>query len=70
MLSSQEHAGDARWLAARGGPVGRARAGRAASGSTGSWRSTPAAVRREGAALDRPRFDRVAEAARARHGWR
>ena len=32
-------------------------------------RLKPRAVRREGAALDRARFDAVAAAARALHGW-
>lgn len=33
-------------------------------------RLAPSAVRREGAALDRARFDRVADAVRELHGWR
>ncbi|RJK93144.1 type II toxin-antitoxin system PemK/MazF family toxin [Vallicoccus soli] len=69
MLSSQdERDGDPRWLALGSGAWdGRARP---------SWvrldrvlRVDEDGVRREGAVLDRPRFDRVADALRTRHGW-
>lgn len=77
MLTSKDHDGRRRADAARGAhwmDVG-----------TGGWDPRrrpsevrldrvlwlkPGAVRREGAALDRARFDQVAGAARALHGWR
>jgi PemK-like, MazF-like toxin of type II toxin-antitoxin system len=67
-LSSKSHAGDPRWL-----PIG-----------SGAWDPqrrpssvrldfvlavSDSAVRREGSALDRRRFDEVAAALRTRHGW-
>ena len=68
MLSSREHPDDPRWL-----PLGAG--GWDAQGRPSSVRLdrvlavAPAAVRREGAVLDRPRFDRVV-AALARTGRR
>jgi hypothetical protein len=67
-LSSKEHDGDRGWL-----PLG-----------TGAWDPDgrpssvrldfvlavpPSAVRREGSALDRERYDRVVAALKARYGW-
>ena len=68
MLSSREHPGDARWLLIGSGPWDAE--GRASSVRVDRLLSVaPEAVRREGAALDRARFDQVAEAVtRARHG--
>ena len=68
MLSSKEHAGDPRWLVL----------GRGAWDAEDRVSSTrldrvlavaPGAVRREGATLERNRFDRLVEALRALHGW-
>ena len=68
LLSSKDHAGEPDWV-----PLGR-----------GAWdaegrasfvrlnrvlRVAPAAVRREGATLDRNRFDALAAELRRRHGW-
>ncbi len=68
MLSSREHPGDARWLLIGSGPWDAE--GRASSVRVDRLLSVAQeAVRREGAALDRVRFDQVAEAVtRARHG--
>ena len=68
MLSSRDHDGDPDWLVL--GQGGWDREGRASSVRLDRVFAVPAdAVRREGATLDRPRFDRVAAALRARHGW-
>lgn len=68
-LTSKSHDGDPDGVAIGSGPWdadGRA-----------SWvkidrvfRVFPSGMRREAASLDRRRFDRVAKALRARHGWR
>jgi hypothetical protein len=68
MLSSKDHAGDERWLVVGSGawdPEGRVSSVRLDRVLAVSARS----VRREGAALERDRFDHVAAALRARHGW-
>jgi mRNA-degrading endonuclease toxin of MazEF toxin-antitoxin module len=68
MLSSKDHHGDERWLVlGKGawdleGRVSSVRLDRVLA-------VAPAAVRREGAALERDRFDHVATALRALHGW-
>jgi hypothetical protein len=68
MLSSKDHADDRDWLLLGRGawdPEGRAsfvRVDRVLS-------VDPAGVRREGATLDRPRFDALATELRRRHGW-
>ena len=74
MLTSKDHDRDAADEAAAGGTgwtsasaAGTASGGRARSAWTGCSRSTPADVRREGAALDRATFDRVVVAARDHH---
>jgi hypothetical protein len=61
MLSSREHPDDPRWLLV--GPGGWDSEGRVSSVRVDRVLSVaPEAVRREGSALDRPRFDRVAAA--------
>ena len=68
MLSSKDHHGDERWLVLGSGAWD-------AEGRVSSVRLdrvlavSPEAVRREGAALERDRFDQVATALRALHGW-
>ncbi len=70
MLSSQsERDGQRNWLALGQGGWDRE--------NRPSWirldrviRMTEDSIRREGAALDRPRFDAVAQALRAGYGWR
>jgi PemK-like, MazF-like toxin of type II toxin-antitoxin system len=68
MLSSKDHAGEAHWLLlGRGawdaeGRVSSVRLDRV-------LRVAPAAVRREGATLDRRRFDTLATRLRTLHGW-
>ena len=68
MLSSKDHAGDSRWLSIGAGawdPEGRPSSVRLDR----VLAVAPEAVRREGAALDRDRFDHVAAALVALHGW-
>ena len=68
MLSSKDHAGDSRWLAIGAGgwdPEGRPSSVRLDR----VLAVAPEAVRREGAALDRARFDHVAAALLELHGW-
>jgi hypothetical protein len=68
MLSSKDHGGDSRWLAVGAGawdPEGRPSSVRLDR----VLAVAPEAVRREGAALDRDRFDQVAAALLALHGW-
>ena len=68
MLSSQDHSGDPRWLVLGAGgwdPQGRVSSVRLDR----VLAVAPHAVRREGAALERDRFDRVGAALRARHHW-
>ena len=68
MLSSKDHGGDNRWLAIGAGawdPEGRPSSVRLDR----VLAVAPEAVRREGAALDRGRFDHVASALLALHGW-
>ena len=61
MLSSREHPGDPRWLVLGAGAWDAD--GRASSVRVDRVLAvSPAAVRREGAALDRTRFERVAAA--------
>ena len=68
MLSSKDHAGDNRWL-----PIGAGAwdpEGRPSSVRLDRVLAVASeAVRREGAALDRDRFDHVAAALLALHGW-
>ncbi len=67
-LSSRSHEGDPDWVAIGSGAWDR-------EGRPSSVRvdrvlaAAPEAVRREGAVLDRPRFDAVVAALRARHDW-
>ncbi len=69
MLSSQDHEGDPRWLVLGSGAwdgqdrVSSVRLDRVLA-------VEPAAVRREGATLDRDRFDQMTEGLRGQHGWR
>jgi len=68
MLSSQDHRGDARWLVLGSGAwdvedrVSSVRLDRVLA-------VDPTAVRREGATLERSRFDELTAALRARHSW-
>ena len=68
MLSSKDHAGDRRWLVLGTGAWDR-------QGRVSSVRLdrvlvvAPHAVRRQGAALERERFDRVGSALRQLHHW-
>jgi hypothetical protein len=69
MLSSREHPGDPRWLLVGSGAWDAE--GRPSSVRVDRVLSVaPAAVRREGSALDRARFDRVAAAVTAARGRR
>jgi mRNA-degrading endonuclease toxin of MazEF toxin-antitoxin module len=68
MLSTKDHHDDPRWtVLGRGGwdPQGRVSSVRLDRVLAVS----PSAVRREGAALERDRFDHVAAALRTVHGW-
>jgi hypothetical protein len=68
MLSSKEHHGDQRWMVLGAG--GWDRSGRPSSVRLDRVLAVdPASVRREGSALDRTRFDRVALELRRWHGW-
>jgi hypothetical protein len=68
MLSSKVHDGDERWMVLGAG--GWDHEGRPSSVRLDRVLAVdPASVRREGSALDRPRFDGVAAALRVRHGW-
>ena len=68
MLSSRDHAGDDDWLLLGSGAWDRD--GRPSSVRLDRvLRMSPAAVRREGATLDRARFDKVAALLRSRYGW-
>jgi hypothetical protein len=68
MLSSRDHSDDPDWLVL--GRGGWDREGRVSSVRLDRVFGVPAdAVRREGAALDRPRFDKVAQELRGLHGW-
>ncbi|MFJ6212944.1 type II toxin-antitoxin system PemK/MazF family toxin [Streptomyces sp. NPDC092296] len=69
MLSSKEHDGSGDWVALGAGPWDRS--------GRDSWvsldrvlRVHPRGMRREACALDRARFDLVAERLRRRYGWR
>jgi hypothetical protein len=69
MLSSKDHPGDDRWLVLGSGawdPEGRVSSVRLDR----ILEVASDAVRREGSALERERFDRVAGALQALHGWR
>ncbi len=77
MLTSKDHDRDAAQARRRGrlwmdvGTGGWDRQGRPSEARLDRvLRLDPAAVRREGAALDRPRFDGVAARVRELHGWR
>jgi len=67
-LSSKDHADDPGWL-----PLGVGawdRSGRTSFVRVDRVLSVgPEGIRREGATLDRARFERVAEAASRQHGW-
>ncbi len=68
MLSSQDHHGDARWQVVGSGAWDRE--GRVSSVRLDRVLAVaPAAVRREGATLERARFEEVAQAARTLHHW-
>ena len=68
MLSSKDHHDDERWLVLGGGAWDHE--GRVSSVRLDRVLSVaPGAVRREGSALERDRFDRVAAALQALHGW-
>jgi len=68
MLSSQDHSADPRWLVLGSGAwdvedrVSSVRLDRVLA-------VDPGAVRREGATLERSRFDELTAALRARHSW-
>ena len=67
-LSSKDHHGDGAWLSIGSGPWDPE--GRPSSVRLDFVLAVPPkAVRREGSVLDRRRFDQVAAALRARHGW-
>jgi hypothetical protein len=69
MLSSQDHDGDTAWYELGAGAWDRD--GRVSSVRLDRiLRLDPRYVRREGAALDRKRFDGVAGEMRRHHGWR
>ncbi len=68
MLSSKDHHVDERWLVLGSG--GWDTEGRVSSVRLDRVLAvSPESVRREGAALERDRFDQVATALRALHGW-
>lgn len=68
-LSSKDHDGDPGWLELGSGPWDRE--GRVSSARLDRVLAVaPAAVRREGAVLDRARFDLLAGELRRRYGWR
>ena len=68
MLTSKDHGPDPRWLVL--GPGAWDREGRVSSVRLDRVLAVaPGAVRREGSALDRSRYDLVAAALRARHRW-
>ncbi len=68
LLSSKEHDGDQDWLTLGAGPWDRE--GRPSSVRLDRVLAVaPDDVRREGATLDRERFERVAAAVRRRNGW-
>ena len=68
MLSSKDHAGDAGWLVVGSGAWDPE--GRVSSVRLDRVLAVAAdAVRREGSALQRDRFDRIAAALLAEHGW-
>lgn len=68
LLSSKDHAGEPDWvLLGRGAWDAEGRASFVRLDRV--LRVAPAAVRREGATLDRNRFDALAAELRRRHGW-